>query len=265
VRTVFLMIFGSYFGDWDVTNDFLRAPLCTPTYCLATMWAGRPHWFLHHMALGETLGYSTRLTQNNSGLYLPKKFGRQVHISLLGDPSLRMHMVKPVSSLTAVTNSGSISLSWISSPDENLQGYNVYRSPNPGGPFDRLTPEVITQTNFTDEFAEGGSFTYLVRAVKLEGSASGTYFNASQGIFLSATISSAAPTSPVNISNLRIERDQFMFRCDGQIGQRFAVESSPDLVQWTPLETNYLSSATLEFTNTLSSVGDVFYRTRLVP
>jgi len=35
------------------------------TCCLA----GRPHWFCHNMALGETIGYSTRLTMNNSTLY----------------------------------------------------------------------------------------------------------------------------------------------------------------------------------------------------
>ena len=59
------MFFGSYFGDWDSPNNFLRAPLATPTYTLTSAWAGRPYWMFHHMALGETIGFSTRLTQNN--------------------------------------------------------------------------------------------------------------------------------------------------------------------------------------------------------
>lgn len=42
-------------------------------------------------------------------------------------------------------------------------------------------------TNFDDLSAiPGVSYTYMVRAVKLETSASGTYLNSSQGVFMSA-------------------------------------------------------------------------------
>src|SRR6185436_8869270 len=92
IQSVFTMFFGSYFGDWDNESDFLRAPLGSTTYGLTAAWAGRPHWFFHHMGLGETIGYSTRLSQNNNGLYSPVSSGsRQVHIALMGDPTLRMH------------------------------------------------------------------------------------------------------------------------------------------------------------------------------
>ena len=30
VKAIFTMMFGSYFGDWDAQNNFLRAPLCAP-------------------------------------------------------------------------------------------------------------------------------------------------------------------------------------------------------------------------------------------
>ncbi len=52
-RVVFTMLFGSGFGDWDSPDDFLRAPLATPTYTLTCAWAGRPYWEFHHMALGD--------------------------------------------------------------------------------------------------------------------------------------------------------------------------------------------------------------------
>ena len=47
------MFFGSYFGDWDSQNDFLRAALATTNYTLTSAWVGRPYWFFHHMALGK--------------------------------------------------------------------------------------------------------------------------------------------------------------------------------------------------------------------
>ena len=68
IKTVFTMYLGSYFGDWDNESGFLRASLGSG-YCLTTSWAGRPHWFYHHMGLGEPIGVSAVLTQNNRGAY----------------------------------------------------------------------------------------------------------------------------------------------------------------------------------------------------
>ena len=180
-QVVFTMFFGSYFGDWDSQNNFLRAPLATPTYTLACAWAGRPHWPFHHMALGETIGFSTRWAQNNSTTYDANQGMRYVHIALMGDPTLRMHIVAPPSALVTVTNaSGGVDLSWNVSPDTVL-GYHVYRAPTAAGPFTRLTTNLITGTSFTDPAVTTN--VYMVRAVKLEVSASGSYYNASQGIF----------------------------------------------------------------------------------
>ena len=54
LQGVFTMLFGSYFGDWDVQNSFLRAPLAQGKI-LTNVWSGRPHVQFHHMALGETI------------------------------------------------------------------------------------------------------------------------------------------------------------------------------------------------------------------
>jgi hypothetical protein len=62
-------------------------------------------------------------------------------------------------------------------------GYHVYRAATSAGPFTRLNTDLISATNFTD--AVQATNTYMVRAVKLEVSASGSYYNASQGIFQS--------------------------------------------------------------------------------
>src|SRR6185295_5536808 len=86
-KAVFTMVFGSWFGEWDVTDDFMRSFLATPSVGLTCCMAGRPHWFVHHMGLGETIGYSTRLTMNNSTLYRSRSnaFTRAIYISLMGD------------------------------------------------------------------------------------------------------------------------------------------------------------------------------------
>ena len=192
-KTAFTFLFGSYFGDWDVSNDFLRAPLATTTYGLTCAWAGRPAWHVHHMAMGETIGYATRVSQNNSGTYF-YGYGPEVHIALMGDPTLRMHVVAPVSNVTATGGTGSAAISWAASPD-SVAGYHVYRGAGAAGPFTRLTPALVAGTSFTDTAAPGGSPTYLVRAVRLETSASGSYWNASTGVAASATVTGPVATA----------------------------------------------------------------------
>ncbi len=181
-KAVFTLLFGSYFGDWDVSDSFLRAPLATTTYGLTSAWAGRPHWTLHHMALGQTIGYSARVSQNDNYAYQSNYGSRFVHVALMGDPTLRMHPVLPPTALTAAKTGSNIVLSWTASPDAN-QGYLVYRSVSAAGPFTKLTGSPITATNFTDPNAATGNYTYQIRAIKLETSGSGTYFNSSQGAF----------------------------------------------------------------------------------
>src|SRR5581483_8956717 len=102
---VFNLLFGSWLGDWDHEDDILRAPLATD-YGLVSVWSGRPHWFIHPMGVGETIGYVTQLTQNNNGLYQTQINTAQhrIHIALMGDPTLRLHPVVPVSGLNGSTN-----------------------------------------------------------------------------------------------------------------------------------------------------------------
>jgi hypothetical protein len=68
-RAVFNLLFGSYFGDWDIGASFLRAPLAgrPNSLGLVSVWAGRPHWHMYHMAMGETVGFAARTTMNNVG------------------------------------------------------------------------------------------------------------------------------------------------------------------------------------------------------
>ncbi|MEO7299317.1 MAG: hypothetical protein ABI042_12165 [Verrucomicrobiota bacterium] len=194
-QVVFTMLMGSKFGDWDTESNILRAPLGTRTYTLTCSYSGAPQTVYHHMGLGENIGYSIRLTQNNetNGLYVAGQGSHQVHIALMGDPSLRMHPVIPPANLSA-TSSAKISLNWQASTDTAIQGYHVYRAASSAGPFARLTGSPLTTTAYQDS-PLSGIYTYMVRAVKLERSGGGTYYNPSQGVFLTASTTNA-PAPP---------------------------------------------------------------------
>jgi hypothetical protein len=260
-QVVFTMFFGSFFGDWDTTNNVMRAALATTNYTLTSVWSGRPYWQFHHMAMGETIGFSTKLSQNNNGVNKPgydanNQYIRSVTIALMGDPTLRMHAVAPVSLLLAATNgSGGVDLTWNPSADA-VVGYHVYRAPTATGPFTRLTANLLTATNFTDPVITTN--VYMVRAVKLEVSGSGSYYNASQGIFQNLN-NSFGPTV-LTITNLN--NGSFSIRGGGIPGQTYRIQftDGPDQTNWQTLGTATASPAGIfQFTNS-SATAQRFYR-----
>ncbi len=177
--SIFTMLFGSQFGDWDNENNFLRAPLASGL-TLTNVWAGNPAWYFHDMAMGYPIGHSVRRTQNS---VLPGDLpGPQlVHTALLGDPSIRMHPVLPAENAEALFD-GNVQLSWTASPDTDILGYYIYRSDSIDGPYQRISPEIVTDLFFEDMPGVNGFYHYMIRAVKLETSGSGTYLNLSPGI-----------------------------------------------------------------------------------
>jgi hypothetical protein len=193
-QVIFTMHFGSYFGDYDSQNNLMRAQLANAGGGLTCAWAGRPHWQFHQMALGETIGFSALISQNYGGyglLYDNNGYQRYVHVNLLGDPTLRMHIVRPPSALSVAPNpGGGRLLRWNPSPDTVL-GYHVYGAPAAEGPFTRLNASLLSGNTFADP--DLTSAVYMARAVKLETSASGTYYNASQGIFENVANSFSPP------------------------------------------------------------------------
>ncbi|MEO6594092.1 MAG: fibronectin type III domain-containing protein [Planctomycetota bacterium] len=178
-RNVFTMLFGSYFGDWDSTNNLLRAPLCSG-WTLTNVWAGRPHWSFHPMGMGETIGACAKLSQNDT---TAGGFGtRSVHVALMGDPTLREHVIAPPANVAIVDAWPQANVTWAPSPDA-IAGYHVYRAAQPEGPFVRLTIAAVLGTAFVDPAAALGNTTYMVRALRLETQPSGSYWNLSQGAF----------------------------------------------------------------------------------
>lgn len=183
---VFTLLFGSYFGDWDSQNNFLKAPLAQGKI-LTSVWSGRPHYQFHHMALGENIGYSVLLTQNNpGGLYFASPTGisgRWVHNALMGDPTLRNDVVAPVANVVANKAGRHCHITWTASPESGLTGYNIYRKTDTSEIYTKINNSPVSGTTYTDLcLYHVGVYTYMVRALKLEQTPSGSYYNLSEGI-----------------------------------------------------------------------------------
>ncbi|MDZ4668681.1 MAG: T9SS type A sorting domain-containing protein [bacterium] len=178
-ENVFTILAGSFFGDWDVQNNLLRAPIASKS--LASFWGGIPKWYVHHMGLGERIGKGTQISQNNTNFYFSGQFNlseNSMHIALMGDPTLRMKNLPAVSNLSAISENKVVKLLWSPVSEPGL-GYAVYLVDTLSNTFYRLNdvPETGTTYNHDKNYVTG-NYQYAVRAIKLETGASGTYFNA---------------------------------------------------------------------------------------
>ena len=193
-KMTFTINFGSHKQLFEKSNNAMRAMLAMPDYGLTCAWGARPAWFIHHMGLGETIGYSAFRTQNNhSGDYSPAgqydHLKGYTHVNLMGDPTLRMYPVAAPTQLSAITNGpGLVALDWIASSNTTVAGYHIYRATSIDGSFVRQNGALVATTNFVDTTAPAGTNVYMVRAVRLENVPTGSYYNPSQGAFVETFI-----------------------------------------------------------------------------
>lgn len=277
-KAVFNMLFGSYFADWDYSrNPFLKAPLAgtSNSLGLASMWSGGVKYYLYHMGVGETLGYGVLWTQNGS--YVANG-SRPAYLNLLGDPTLRLHSVAPPTQVKAAFTSGSISLSWLPSVDPQVVGYQVYRSLSKDGPFTRISGGPATGTNPTGSALAGTTFidtdaglvfdsnyTYMVRAVKMEASPSGTYANQSLGESVTVAYSvENIPNAPTALTATGIGTGSYLLSWQDNSGIEtgYQVERRGSTTgTWTQLAT--LPENTSNYTDNTAAAGQIsIYRIR---
>ncbi len=257
---VFVMVFGSHLGNWDHEDNIMRSVLAAPASGLACGMSGEPHWFCHHMGLGETIGYSTRLSLNNTTLYRNElnPFTNAVYIALMGDPTLRMEPVAPPQSVTAISGPGGIALSWRPGSDP-VTGYLVYRASSPTGPFSRVTEQFITGTNYSDAALPPGTYVYMARAVALITNPSGSYFDPSQGAFVTVTASNVVPAIQIQptlaANNLRLTWNSVA-------GRMYHVEASSTLQSpaWTNLSGNVTANGSITAWTDTVARSSAFYR-----
>jgi len=182
----FYMLFGSYFGDWDSRDNLLRAVIASSPNALISVWAGRPYWQFQHLAVGKTFGYSAKLTQNiSANSYISQGiYGfRYVHVALMGDPTLRLHYTESAKYFQVKEINNIPELSWSSPESYAPIGYNIYRSNSLLGKYEKLNQLPILGNNFIDSLPALGNNYYMLRAVSLTETNSGSYYNLSPGVF----------------------------------------------------------------------------------
>jgi hypothetical protein len=183
VHTVFAMLFGSRFGDWDNTNNFLRAPLASTPSILTCAWAGRPTWWSHPMDLGEPIGRVFQLVQGNTYHdYESEEPSMGVQAALMGDPTLRLHLPEPPRQLSASVTGAQVILTWQPPPGSNWL-YSVSRAPADSTAFSNLHAGLTGGLSYTGSLDALTAAVFQVRAARLESVRSGSYTNVSQGLF----------------------------------------------------------------------------------
>ncbi|PAW77838.1 MAG: hypothetical protein B9S32_09555 [Verrucomicrobia bacterium Tous-C9LFEB] len=287
-KAVFTLLFGSWFGDFDSTDNFLRSPLAgtANSLGLTSIWSGRGYALLYHMALGEAIGYSIRYSQNNaespsSGGWYSNYYNRSITCNLMGDPTLRLHSLAPPQKVTATSAVGGITLNWLASPDSTLSGYHVYRATSPTGPFARisgiptsdtnptgscLAANTLTYTDTDSALLSGTAYTYLVKAVRMEVSASGTYANQSVGeaVTLTHLAATPPPLAPTRLTVSRTAGGTCVLSWDDNANNEtgYLVERrNPATGAWSQIAS--LPADTVTTTDTGATVGAVVhYRVR---
>ena len=173
-NVVFFLLTGSWIGDWNLDhNNFLRALLSDPDYGLASMWVRFNRWNFREMAFGDVLG-SAQLIAQEAGLV-----GRTMGI--LGDPTLRVPVIDPVTGLTSTSLGIQVALRW--SYSDTGATFLVERSlMGLDGPFTHRWSGPIAQ--FTDTLGSGTNL-YRVRALLPVPTGLGSFTGISQGQFIS--------------------------------------------------------------------------------
>ncbi|MEO0778636.1 MAG: PKD domain-containing protein, partial [Bacteroidota bacterium] len=183
IQSVFTMHFGSYFGDWDNQNrNYLRSALASGTV-LTNAWAARPNWPMYFMAMGLPIGYAAKMAMNNPNNIHDAGFGnRQIHIALMGDPTLRMYVTPAPQQLLISESERAVELQW-TPPSEAVAGYHVFARPSSLDTFTRLTELPLTTPQFAYPCRPLGEDTeFMVRAIQLTTTASGSFYNWSPGL-----------------------------------------------------------------------------------
>ena len=218
----------SHWGWWYSTGtssgeNTMALRLGEDSYCLSYTWnIFGLRYFYHRMGMGFDTGDMARVSINNidsyNGTYAWTTDKNESHggyiapasgglfMDHFGDPTLHLYMFAPPTNLSVVPSGGNPSLSWTASTDPAVLGYHVYRQDSATTPYVRLTSAPVSGTSYVDSTVTGGAHTYMVRAVKLETTGGGTFYNASlgaqQGIDLTSGPAALAINSPATLPDI---------------------------------------------------------------
>ncbi len=193
-KAVFWTGLQSHYGFWFLENTgstyAMQRRLAEDNFALSWTWTVGTEYLYHRMSMGFDIGDMMKVSMSGRtgasiGGQQPSYGGYAdpaLYMNHMGCPSLRLFMFEPPSDLSVVPDEGQPALSWTASPAEGVSGYHVYRSDTEGGPYTRITTEPVAETSYTDSSVSSAFWHYMVRAVRLETSGGGTFWNASLGV-----------------------------------------------------------------------------------
>lgn len=199
-RAVVNLLFGSFFGDFNTADNFLRAPLVgrSDSHGLVSLWSGVPPWQLFPLAAGGSIAdvYQFTLRELNwpGGPFPPNDDSwlnpDQAHVAIMGDPVMRIAPARPVSNLQANAVGAQVTLQWTNPAGEPTPlGCRIYRAREWNGVYQRVGGQIAANaSSFVDTVPDSGTWHYMVRAIRRQTSASASYDNPAQGILTSATV-----------------------------------------------------------------------------
>lgn len=208
-KAVFAINFGSGKQMIGKPYNAMSALLAQPWYPVAVGWGARPAWWLHHMALGGSIGEVHLRTVNNGQATKPYRetmdyfptgnylWRNPVWVNLLGDPSLRGFPLAPARRLQARADQDVVELSWQASPDPDVLGYRLFRAAPGSDVFTALTGpnELMTGLAFTDTNPVADA-RYMVRAYGLKTVHAGSFYLYAPGVFSDA-VTAGLPFVPL--------------------------------------------------------------------
>ena len=181
-QAMFTLYFGSYFGEWfHWKDDLLRTLLAAPDSVLTTTWLDiwdGTVWRADRFHLGAP--YAAALQDT---------FAAHAGVScrttaILGDPFLREHPLAPVPGLSMSSKGGAVVLTWPSHPAA-AEGFRLYRRPRPGvnehAEWLRVADLPAGSTRYEDHPAGNEAPAYMIKAMALKSTGSGSYINLSLG------------------------------------------------------------------------------------
>ncbi len=201
-RAVFWTGMQSHWGYWYASSissgsNVMQLRLGENNFTLSFTWAigglgGQwdTSYLYHRMGMGFDVGDMMRISMSARGSTgapnglspVYSRAGTPLFMAHMGDPTLRLYMFAPPSGLSVAPSGGNPSLTWTASPEPTVTGYHIYRAANAAGPFTRLTNVPVAAPPYVDTNVSSGAWNYMVRAVRLEATGGGTFYNASLGI-----------------------------------------------------------------------------------
>ena len=172
----FTLTFGSYYGDWDNQDNFLRAPLASRGWGLVSVWSGRPYWLMHTTALGEPLFSAVLRTYNSYPDYNTASQYSGVHVALMGDPTLKVYPVSQINNVKVISTCSHALKSFIRWDATGDNADSIFIEIQKNGSWQKLAVAGSSDTAFRLDF-DTGTYLISVRPKKLMKSASGTWWD----------------------------------------------------------------------------------------